>query len=197
MKSLGAEGLKSVEGELRQLEKEDKGLEERLKQIEIEQQPAQRISADAKTFIESWEDVGKILDAATPEEQAQILRHYIDVLELHPSEDGKTGTYLLKLFPEDRPDRGFDGDLGGEEDDNPPPQTQNGAVTDGDDPALLTREDEMFAQVSKSSPERTRTSDKAVNSRLLYQLSYRGMVCEKSSRGGKLTWVSIGIKCVL
>jgi hypothetical protein len=30
-------------------------------------------------------------------------------------------------------------------------------------------------QGRKSSPARTRTSDKAVNSRLLYQLSYRGV----------------------
>ena len=52
----------------------------------------------------------------------------------------------------------------------------------------------MFAQ--KSSPERTRTSDKAVNSRLLYQLSYRGMVRKVSLRGGNLTWLSIRIKCI-
>ncbi|NQV23665.1 MAG: recombinase family protein [Rhodopirellula sp.] len=153
LKSLGAEGLKSVEGELRQLEKEDKGLEERLKQIELEQQPAQRISADAKTFIESWEDVGEILDAATPEEQAQILRHYIDVLELHPSEDGKTGTYVLKLFPEVRPDRGFDGESGSPEDDTPPPQMQNEAVTnEGDDPAVLTQDGNVRTTVQKAPP---------------------------------------------
>jgi hypothetical protein len=32
-----------------------------------------------------------------------------------------------------------------------------------------------FRRPNLSSPARTRTSDKAVNSRLLYQLSYRGM----------------------
>ena len=36
----------------------------------------------------------------------------------------------------------------------------------------------MFAQPSESSSGRTRTYDPAVNSRLLYQLSYRGMWCE-------------------
>jgi hypothetical protein len=30
-------------------------------------------------------------------------------------------------------------------------------------------------EIAQSSPGRTRTYDKAVNSRLLYQLSYRGM----------------------
>lgn len=33
----------------------------------------------------------------------------------------------------------------------------------------------LIAAVRESSPGRTRTCDKAVNSRLLYQLSYRGM----------------------
>jgi len=152
LKSLGADGLKSVESELRQLEKEDKSLDQQLAQIENDQQPAQRISEDAKIFIESWEDVGEILDAATPDEQSQILRHYIEVLELQPSDDGKTGTYVLKLFPEVRPDRGFDWESDDSEDDNPLPQMQNGAVTDGEDPASLTSEDEMFAQVSEKLP---------------------------------------------
>lgn len=134
LKSLGAAGLQSVESELRQLEQESKSLEKQLLQIEKEQQPAQRISEDAKTFIESWEDVGEILDAATPDEQAEVLRHYIEVLELQPSDDGKTGTYVLKLFPEVRPDRGFDWETDDSENGNPPPQTQNGPATDGDDP---------------------------------------------------------------
>ena len=33
----------------------------------------------------------------------------------------------------------------------------------------------------EGSPERTRTSDKVVNSHLLYQLSYRGFVVENYS----------------
>tara|TARA_R110002049_G_scaffold4601_5_gene32543 strand:+ start:750519 stop:752261 length:1743 start_codon:yes stop_codon:yes gene_type:complete len=153
LKSLGAEGLKSVEGELRQLEKEDQSLGQQLNQIENEQQPAQRISEDAKTFLESWEDVGEILDAATPEEQAQILRHYIEVLELQPSEDGKTGTYVLKLFPEVRPDHGLGWDSNDPENGSPPPQTQNRADTiDGADPEVLSDSDEMFAQVSGKLP---------------------------------------------
>ena len=35
----------------------------------------------------------------------------------------------------------------------------------------------IFGHVQKGSPDRTRTYDKAVNSRLLYQLSYRGLRC--------------------
>ena len=36
--------------------------------------------------------------------------------------------------------------------------------------------------ISKSSPGRTRTYDKAINSRLLYQLSYRGIVFQQIQR---------------
>lgn len=56
----------------------------------------------------------------------------------------------------------------------------------------------MFAQ--ESSPERTRTSDKAVNSRLLYQLSYRGMLeiqglaTAENQRSGKLSCCTLQIK---
>jgi hypothetical protein len=40
-----------------------------------------------------------------------------------------------------------------------------------------------FRKPNLSSPARTRTSDKAVNSRLLYQLSYRGMGRRESRIG--------------
>ena len=177
LKSLGAAGLKSVESELRQLEQEDASIDTQLQQIAKEQQPAQRISEDARTFIESWQDVGEILDAATPEEQAEVLRHYIEVLELQPAEDGRTGTYVLKLFPEVRPDRGFDLEWDPSDDDSPPPQTQSGIVTKtGNDPDCVNPDTKCSHRCPESSPERTRTSDKAVNSRLLYQLSYRGIL---------------------
>ena len=40
------------------------------------------------------------------------------------------------------------------------------------------------ACVQNSSPGRTRTSDQSVNSRLLYQLSYRGLVCRDRNHTG-------------
>ena len=46
-----------------------------------------------------------------------------------------------------------------------------------------------------SSPGRTRTYDKAINSRLLYQLSYRGMVSGEFSGGGAFWSMSPFVLC--
>ena len=51
------------------------------------QEPMTRISRDAKAFIQTWDDVGELLDAATAEEQAFLLCHYVDVVELHSTDD--------------------------------------------------------------------------------------------------------------
>lgn len=144
LKSLGASGLSSVQSELRRLEKEEQDIRRQISQIEKQQEPMERISEDARSFVQNWGDVGELLDAATHEERLMILRHYIEVIELHSSDPkGKTGTYALRLFPEVRPDRGFDwGNEGpdcGPHDGNPCLETTNGvAPTEGDDPALLT-----------------------------------------------------------
>lgn len=161
LKTLGVSGLKSVESELRQLEVEEQTIAEELRQIEKKQQPAQQISKDAKIFIESWEDVGTILDAATPEETAEVLRHYIEVLELQATEGGKSGQYLLKLFPEVSPDRGFG--LGSDipTGDNPPPPTKNGIATKiGSDPDVVNPDTRNSHKCPESSPERTRRSSR-------------------------------------
>ncbi|SOR27194.1 protein of unknown function [Methylorubrum extorquens] len=44
------------------------------------------------------------------------------------------------------------------------------------------------------SPSRTRTCDKAINSRLLYQLSYRGSPVRLSGGGGSLAFAGFGRK---
>jgi hypothetical protein len=46
-------------------------------------------------------------NCSTHEERLLILRHYVEVIELH-STDAKGGTYALGLFPDVRPDRMFD-----------------------------------------------------------------------------------------
>ena len=154
LKSIGVKGLQSVEHELRQLERDEKELTKKLKQIQSEQAPAERISADAKAFLESWEDVGDLLDAATPEEQTQILRHYVEVLELHPeTKNGRKGTYILKLFPEVCPDRGFEwlDDVDGPE--MPDPPTKNGTDAEfGDNPELLTESALVCMSEQKAPP---------------------------------------------
>lgn len=106
---MGVQAFASVQTELGRLEGEEKGIRRKLADIAKRQQPMTRISEDAKAFIQTWQDVGELLDAATHEERLLILRHYVEVIELHASDPkGRTGTYALRLFPEVRPDRGFD-----------------------------------------------------------------------------------------
>lgn len=147
LKSLGAKALQSVQDELRRLESEEADIRRRLAQIAKRREPMERISDDAKAFVRTWGDVGELLDAATHEERLLILRHYIEVIELHETDPkNKTGTYAMRLFPEVRPDRGFDW-----ADDEPPVgpddgshglETTNGAATaEDDDPGSLTDSD--------------------------------------------------------
>jgi hypothetical protein len=80
--------------------------------------------------------VGELLDAATHEERLLILRHYVEVIELHAT-DAKGGTYALRLFPEVRPDRGFDFDSSDERERDP--ENTNGAdFPQETDSAVLT-----------------------------------------------------------
>lgn len=144
LKSLGAAGIDSVQTELTRLEREDKELGRRLMEISKRQEPMQRISDDAKAFIRTWADVGELLDAATHEERLLILRHYVEVIELHSDDPkGKTGTYAMRLFPEVRPDRGFglsqDDPDSPTDDGNPWAENTNGVDTpEGTDSVVLT-----------------------------------------------------------
>lgn len=144
LKSLGAKGLPSVQAELTRLEQEELGIQRGLADVAKRQEPMTRISRDAKAFIRTWDDVGELLDAATAEEQALLLRHYVEVVELHATDEkGKTGTYALRLFPEVRPDRGFDWGQDdpspSPDDENPGPEMTNGVDLPSEaDPAVLT-----------------------------------------------------------
>ena len=173
LKSLGARGLASVQSELERLEDEEGQMKKSLTEIAKRQAPVERIGRDAQAFLETWQDVGELLEAATSEERQQILQHYIEVIELgNIDRETRTGTYALRLFPEVRLDRGFDfgEDRGsGQDDVNPGPETTNGAIAaNGDDPDVLTQDGFVRTTVLKSSPTRTRTWNKPVNSRLLY-----------------------------
>ncbi|MBI1321619.1 hypothetical protein GC170_00310 [bacterium] len=130
LKSLGARGLSSVQSELERLEEEEGQIKKNLTDIAKQQAPVERVTDDARTFLETWEDIGELLQSATPEEQMQILQHYIEVIELGAiDQSSKTGTYAMRLFPEVRPDRGFDFDADDCPDDgNPTPETTNGAA---------------------------------------------------------------------
>ncbi len=109
LKNLGAKALSSVQSELSRLETEDRSLERQLKELARRQEPLERITDDAAIFIRNWGDVAELLDAATDEERMHLLRHYVEVVELHADDpEGRTGTYALRLFPEVRPDQGFE-----------------------------------------------------------------------------------------
>lgn len=146
LKSLGAKGLQSVQEELTRLESEDKQLSRSLREISKRQEPMQRISEDSKAFIQTWQDVGELLDAATAEEKSQILRHYVEVIELH-STDTKGGTYALRLFPEVRPDRGFDWS------ESPYPESTNGADIPEDDGSAVLTDCRLFDQTTEKLPD--------------------------------------------
>jgi hypothetical protein len=117
--------------------------------------------------LESWQDVGELLEAATPEERLQILQHYIEVVELGPIDSQtRTGTYAMRLFPEVRPDRGFDFGSGGNgpNDPAPGPQTTNGAVPAIENGSALVNLGRLGSHNRpESSPTRTRTLNLAVN----------------------------------
>src|SRR5262245_35792876 len=84
LKSLGARGLASVQAELERLEAEEDQLKRTLTDLATRQAPVERVSDDARSFLESWQDIGELLEAATPEERLQLLQHYIEVVELGP-----------------------------------------------------------------------------------------------------------------
>lgn len=137
LKNLGAKGLGSVQSELSRLEEEERGILKQLRELGRRQEPLSRITEDAKAFIRSWGDVGELLDAATDEERMHLVRHYVEVVELHPSDPkGKSGTYAMRLFPEIRPDRGFDwgdeGPNGPPDDGSHGPETTNGDAASED-----------------------------------------------------------------
>jgi len=106
LKTMRTKGIASVQDELDRLESEEKELRANLVEIQQGQEPMLRASEEAKKFVQTWTDVGDLLDQVTPDERFLILQHYVEVLELRATDPkGKAGTYVLRLFPEVRPHR--------------------------------------------------------------------------------------------
>lgn len=81
-----------------------------------------------------------MLESATPQEQMQILQHYIEVIELGAiDQSNKTGAYATRLFPELQPERGVGfGEGDGPDSGTPGPETTSGDTTqDGCAPAVV------------------------------------------------------------
>ncbi len=102
-----------MQAELERLEAEEQNLNSTMTNLAKQQAPVERIGEEARSFLDTWQDVGELLDAATTEERLQILQHYIEVVEIGLIDPlTRTGTYAMRLFPEVRPDRGSDFDSG-------------------------------------------------------------------------------------
>ncbi len=172
LKTLGARGLASVQAELERLEEEEGQIKKNLSDIARRQAPVERVSDDARSFLETWQDIGELLASATPEERMQILQHYIEVVELGQIDpETRTGSYAMRLFPEVRPDRGFDfGRDSGPDDSTPGPETTNGAAPASENGSVVVNPGRLGSHNRpESSPGRIRTFDPPVNSRLLYR----------------------------
>ena len=101
LKEMGTGILESIKDELGQLEKEKSELETQVKELQTRRLPLDAVTAQARSFIENWKGLGDLFEAATTDEKADILKHYVEVVELKPvAEDGKSGQYWLRLFPE-------------------------------------------------------------------------------------------------
>ena len=160
LKNLGARGLSSVQSELERLEGEEGQMKKNLTEIAKRQAPVERVSDDARSFLETWQDIGELLVSATPEERMQILQHYIEVVELGQIDrDTRTGSYAMRLFPEVRPDRGFDfGGDNGPDGSTPGPVTTNGAIPIIENGSAVVNPGQFGSHnCPKSSPTRART----------------------------------------
>jgi hypothetical protein len=156
LKTMGTRGIASVQDELDRLECEEKALRANLIDIQQRQEPVLRVGDEAKKFVETWTNVGDLLEQVTPDERFLILQHYVEVLELRATDPkGKAGTYVLRLFPEVRPHRDPGDPDGGAPAVLPqppkPPEMPNGAATaPGNGPDLLTEDGLVRITVQKT-----------------------------------------------
>ncbi|MEO2017874.1 MAG: recombinase family protein [Fuerstiella sp.] len=102
LKQMGTEILGSIKDEFSRLENEKSELEARVLEFQTQKLPLDAVTAQARVFVEGWTGLGDILDNATPDEKAGILKHYVEVVELQQAtgEGGKCGKYGIRLFPE-------------------------------------------------------------------------------------------------
>lgn len=106
LKEMGTGALESIRDELARLEKEKRELQRRLDELQEQKTPLDQVMVLAKKFIENWPGVGDLLKEATGDEQRVIIEQHVEVIQLTPTAlDGKSGTYVLRLFPEATPDR--------------------------------------------------------------------------------------------
>jgi hypothetical protein len=100
---MGTAAVASVHDGLKALEIEKEQYETRLQQLGERKMPLDRTAAMAKAFVENWSGLGRLLAVADDDQKHAIVRHFVEVIEQHPSDRaGKQGTYLMRLYPEAR-----------------------------------------------------------------------------------------------
>ena len=140
LKNPGSQVFDSIRDELTRLESEKRELETRLTELQETKTPLDRVTALAKTFIQSWQGLGDLLQDITGNERRTLLEQFVEVIQMSPTaDDAKKGTYVMRLFPEAIPVR----------------RTRNGANREethgtGDDPVLT--ESSLVREVGEKAP---------------------------------------------
>lgn len=98
---MGAEAAALVNEGLTRLKAERELLQERLKELDAINEPHDALRESSRRFVESWTDIGELLDEADLSEQMVIVQHFVQSLELKAADaTAKTGTFVLRIFPE-------------------------------------------------------------------------------------------------
>ena len=106
LKNSESQVFESIKEELTRLESEKRELETKLRELQAKKTPLDKVTALAKTFVESWPGLGELFQIATGDERRTLLEQFVEVIQLTPaSEDAKRGTYVMRLFPEAMPVR--------------------------------------------------------------------------------------------
>ena len=97
----GASLFESLSAKLSELEEERRSLRQKLDELTVAAEPANRVTDSAKRFVDGWHDVGDLLSMAEPSEQREIIHCFVASLELKFHErERKRADYILRLYPE-------------------------------------------------------------------------------------------------
>ena len=88
-----------MQDELQSLEAERQQLREELGKLGAQAAEAGSITGMARHFFENWRSVAQILEQATAAEKRAVARHYLEVVEMTPSEKSdEVGVSAMRLF---------------------------------------------------------------------------------------------------
>ncbi len=202
LKERGSAGLASVKDELKALESENKELTDKKNEFIQQLSKLSGISEEGRRFIYEWKNVAELLGQAETEEQATLLQHLIEVIEIDPPVgDTKAGAYRLKLSS-DHPD---DDQPLPQETTNPPDDdtgadssvlTRNGAVLQVDEKAPRDDAQRNFLRGDKSGSFSQKTRSNGGTS-VCCEVRMRGEITSKTSVSAKCRSGCAGIPSVL